>query len=419
LKFAKEWAGSRRGEDDFFDALRVFPDAWNSDVHRKAELARRADLVRVGTAPGTPYAKAKTRAKKGAKALRVPGNPFPVPDQSPSPTVLATGVLAKKRNEGHHLAEALTQERRDLALLLQEASPSPPIKEALELWQKAAWEVQSQALQLRADGCWYITHPTALKGALRLAAPAATALLKTVGQAAAALIRWAKQGKGTGSTTPPPAKTEQGEGNGGAAHSDAETPPPGADQFIFAPEGDGYYVAGFGESGHVTRLKGFDIIAQLVRTPSQTVTMLELTGAAADERIGADQRSRQEALDLRALREIRDRLAERREDYENAKAENNTVERDLAEKEIEELKSNLQKATGLAGRSRDMNSQIDRLRPTIHGNLNTAYKRLRSATPPMVQLADHFEQTISSEGGAFIYSPASPIAWSSTVPDKK
>jgi hypothetical protein len=217
---------------------------------------------------------------------------------------------------------------------------------------------------------------------------------------------------------PPPAKPGEGEGDGGAGALDETTSLPEAGRFIFAPDGDGYCIAGFGERGHVPSLKGFDVIARLVRTPSVPVPMLELAGAADDERIACDHRSRQETLDSQALKEIHEKLAELRADYEKARAANNTVEMASAEKQIEQLKSNLREATGLAGGSRDMNSEKERLRPTIHRNLNTAYTRLRNAKPPMDELANHFEGAISSEGGAFIYCPAAPIVWSPSLPPK-
>jgi hypothetical protein len=189
-------------------------------------------------------------------------------------------------------------------------------------------------------------------------------------------------------------------------------------EVAFMRDGDGYFIRGFGESGHVTRLRGFDIIARLVRTPSVPVPMLELFGGALDKGIAADQRSRQETLDSQAVKDIRNRLAELRADYDKAEAKNNTVEMTSAETQIEELKSRLLADTGLAGRSRDMNSDNDRLRPTIYGNLKRAYQKLLSTKPPMVQLANYFEQTISSRGGAFIYSPGTPIDWASPAPPK-
>ena len=107
-------------------------------------------------------------------------------------------MLAKKPRERHYLATALTEERRKLELLVQQTSPSPPIKEALERWESAAWEVESEARQQRADGCRYMTHTAMLRSALGLAAGAAGAVLETVAEAATALVQWGGQSEGDG-----------------------------------------------------------------------------------------------------------------------------------------------------------------------------------------------------------------------------
>ncbi len=188
---------------------------------------------------------------------------------------------------------------------------------------------------------------------------------------------------------------------------------------LYSQRGDGYYLAGFGESGYVRKLKGFDAIARLVRSPSTPVSMAELVGTGGEERPCCDQRSRQETLDETATKQIGDELAELRRDYENAKADNNTVEMDLAQRQITGLESRLRTDIGLGWRSRDMNSEADKLRPKIYGVLRTAYKTLRQAMPLMNELANHFEGAISSESGCFIYRPAKPINWADVPPRKK
>ena len=219
--------------------------------------------------------------------------------------------------------------------------------------------------------------------------------------------------------SPPPApNVEQAVVNGGANSTD-RTPPPQEKEFVFAIEGDGYYLAGFGESGHFRRLKGLNIIARLIQRPGIPVAMVELVGDGNDERLSRDLRSRQETLDNPARTAIRNRLAELHSDYEKAKADNSTVEMDLAEKEIANLESQLSADIGIAGRSRDINSEADKLRPRIHGCLKTIYKTLRDTRPPMNELANHFEGAISSESGAFVYCAVAPINWMTSPLVKK
>jgi predicted nuclease with TOPRIM domain len=141
--------------------------------------------------------------------------------------------------------------------------------------------------------------------------------------------------------------------------------------------------------------------------------MLELIGA--DERTRADRRSPQMALDREAKKRIKEKLDELQADLDRARDENNTVEADLTEKEIASLKEQVGRTTGLKGKARDLNNPYDKIRPKIFNQLKKVYAALRQANPPMPQLAEHFELTISSEAGnAFAYRPNSPIpSWNS------
>jgi len=196
---------------------------------------------------------------------------------------------------------------------------------------------------------------------------------------------------------------------------------PTSEPYFFAPEGSGYYIAGFGESGHVTRLKGFKIIAKLIRQPGQPVSMLELTGGAADEGIAQDHHSRQEAADTKAINDARDMLRELYADLENAQRKDNfnSVEADVTQRQIDELETYLKSAVGVSGRTRDLNRLADKLRPKIHRNLSTAYKTLRDACPPMAEIADHFEAAIGAESGSFAYRPAVLPEWTDSPFNKK
>jgi hypothetical protein len=142
---------------------------------------------------------------------------------------------------------------------------------------------------------------------------------------------------------------------------------PPNEQWVFAPSGNGYIIKGFGESGHMSGYKGLDVIARLIRMPRQAVPVFELVGA--NDRIKADRRSPQRALDAEAKRKIKEQLAEHQADLDRARRENDTVEADIAEKEIEALKRQGLRATGLGGKDRDLNNPYDKLRPMIFNQL--------------------------------------------------
>jgi hypothetical protein len=191
----------------------------------------------------------------------------------------------------------------------------------------------------------------------------------------------------------------------------ASPDPASVEEFVFAPTGDGYFIRGFGEFGYLSRLKGLSVIAWLIQTPGEPVSMLELIGA--DRRTKEDQRSQQHALDTEAMRGIWDKLRQLKADLERARKENNTVDADLAQNQIQELQQALKQAQGLRGKERDLNNPFNKIRPRIHNQLRAVYAAMRKANPPMSRLADHFECSISSENGnAFIYRAGPPmISW--------
>jgi len=178
--------------------------------------------------------------------------------------------------------------------------------------------------------------------------------------------------------------------------------------FIFRKNGTVFYIEGFGERGAVHDLKGFRQIFRLIQTPGRSVLMLELVEAGDDERIAADQRSKQPLLDSEGNTKIYKKIQSEKADLEKYKRNNDNAQAQLCEEQIEKLAEYLRKATGLGGRDRNLNANHNRLRPKISGTLSTAYKKLYNADPSMKKLAEHFESSIFADGTgtSFIYQPA-------------
>ncbi len=128
--------------------------------------------------------------------------------------------------------------------------------------------------------------------------------------------------------------------------------------FIFIPNGDGYEIRGFGNSGHVSahQCKGLHQVFQLVQTPGQLVPFSVLDETSQDQRFQADTHSRQDATDPEGLQQISQRLQEAQEERRRAEADNNTVEADLCREEIDTLNSRLSADTDHRGRPRDLNN---------------------------------------------------------------
>lgn len=194
----------------------------------------------------------------------------------------------------------------------------------------------------------------------------------------------------------------QGESEGKAGTSGSE--------FRFVQDGDGYFIAGFGESGHIKRSKGFDVLFRLIQSPGVPVLAMELVDKHGQPG-KSDTRSRQESLDKKALGQIWASMSELKQDADRANAVGDTVEADVTNRQIAKLQQQLDAALGAGGRPRDINSEWDKVRPRIFSRLTTAYKTFRSHDVAMLELAAHFEAAVSSESGAFVYRPAADIEW--------
>jgi len=188
--------------------------------------------------------------------------------------------------------------------------------------------------------------------------------------------------------------------------------------FVFARSGDGYDIRGFGKRGHVSYLKGLGQIAMLIRRSNESVPMIDLISLVEGEHQRADSSSLQPVLDDKAKKNIAKEVSELKVDLERAKRDNDLAAVDRLTGEINTLEQHYAASTGLGGRSRELKDKTGTHRASIHGALKRAYKALRGAKPPLSKVADHFENSISSESGTFIYRPvdAQP-AWSDVRPE--
>ena len=170
-------------------------------------------------------------------------------------------------------------------------------------------------------------------------------------------------------------------------------------QFIFRPDGNGFYLEGFGERGHFKSLKGLADLWRLVQSPGVGVVMLELDAGMGTKRAVGDGQSRQPIIEADELRLLN--TARKRYQAEVDDAENDTERRDSQEmlnKCIEAIRA----MTGNKGKPRDLNNPNDRLRPKIDGRIKTACNAVQITCP---KLAEHFAATCSADGPCYVYSP--------------
>jgi hypothetical protein len=206
-------------------------------------------------------------------------------------------------------------------------------------------------------------------------------------------------------------KAEVDAGQAGATNHEPAAAKPQA-EWVFARDGNGFWVAGCSERGHVNGLVGFRHIESLLQQAGKPTSMVTLVGDGGADESQIEPQSRQPAVDRVGRDRIRDQLREYDEQIAEAERSGRAGEVAMLRDEKEALSRSLLADLGLGGQPRDINSRVGKLRPRIHAALRRAYAALRKAQPPLSRLADHFELSIRSEGVAFIYAPESLPAWS-------
>ncbi len=188
-------------------------------------------------------------------------------------------------------------------------------------------------------------------------------------------------------------------------------------EFVFRPDGDGYFLKGFGESGHVTAkgAKGLCDLFRLVQTPGKPVPMLELDAGPGVERAEGDGRSRQPIADGVTFQQLAAKRKQLKADIANANPNTPDGQLELAETqaELDRVEVAAKGLKGLNGTPRDLNNPNNRRRSNIHGRIETACKKLKDAQ--LSRLADHFALTCSAEGAFYVYTPGIPnLTWNTT-----
>lgn len=183
----------------------------------------------------------------------------------------------------------------------------------------------------------------------------------------------------------------------------------GDTEFEFRPDGDGYFVRGFGQQGHFTAkgAKGLHDIFRLVQSPRVPVPMLELDVEAGTKKLDGDSHSRQPVADSKTRQEIATKRRQLLADIESAEAD---IERDELRAELETLEAGAKKMYGLVGKARDLNNPNDRLRAKLLVRVKRACKTMKDGG--LAELAMHFELSIVSAGACLVYRSSTPdITW--------
>ena len=221
-----------------------------------------------------------------------------------------------------------------------------------------------------------------------------------------------------------------------SAQAISEPPPlPPADTtLVFARDGDGYFIRGFGAEGHFKATVGLCRLEKLLRdagkpvlmralvsegtSPRSATTLDEVIDTPEDGETGFQEKETQNlALTDEAQDRIRKELQRLDDEIDEAKCNCETAEIARLTAEQERIKAFLKKDMRFGGkRSRGIPSETDKLRSRIANSLSDAYEKLRQATPPMGVLADHLELAVRAEGPIYIYGPHPIPPWSFDSP---
>lgn len=190
-----------------------------------------------------------------------------------------------------------------------------------------------------------------------------------------------------------------------------------ADEYVFARDGDGWFVRAFGEQGHFKRLRGLEYIAKLLEGPGEPVLMTHLVGGRTGRTTAEDAEahglavgaSPQPKADRDTMAELRRKIAECDQGIEDARRKGDPVVADAMEREREQLVAHVNALTRPGGQSRAFAADTDRLRVAIYRNLERAYAALRKGSMP--KTADHLERAISAQGDCYVYLASPRLEW--------
>ncbi len=188
------------------------------------------------------------------------------------------------------------------------------------------------------------------------------------------------------------------------APSAAPSPPPVGLQHVLRRDGDVWHVTFAGSTTIVKHTKGMSDLAVLLAAPGREVHVSELEGVQP-EALGG---SGGDALDRRAIRAYRDRLAELAEEIDDADADHDLGRAERSRLEYDALVEQLSGSMGIGGRSRPAGAEpIERLRKAVSARIRDAIRRLDTVQPP---LGRHL--TVAVRTGTYCsYRPEQTVVW--------
>jgi hypothetical protein len=182
-----------------------------------------------------------------------------------------------------------------------------------------------------------------------------------------------------------------------------EHPTPSGDAATLRREGEYWTVAYSGAEFRLKDSKGLTYLHVLLSSPGREFHVLDLVGPGLPWGDAGD------LLDQRARSEYKDRLAELRQDVDEAKAFRDDERASRAQKEIDVITQELARAVGLGGRGRKAGVVSERARMSVSKAIRNSIKKIDEQSP---ELGVYLRTTIRT--GTFLSyapDPRHPIQW--------
>ncbi|MBV9953276.1 MAG: tetratricopeptide repeat protein [Acidimicrobiia bacterium] len=154
--------------------------------------------------------------------------------------------------------------------------------------------------------------------------------------------------------------------------------PQAPDQGRFVRNGDVWEVAAGSERALVAHSIGMSMLAVLIASPGQDVTVGELTGAPAEA-------SDQPLLDEETRQQVRRRLLDLQSDIDEADADADIERASRLRAELDALVDELTRTTGLGGRSRSFAGASERARTSVQKAIRRALDRIGEQAPGLAK----------------------------------
>jgi len=162
-------------------------------------------------------------------------------------------------------------------------------------------------------------------------------------------------------------------------------------------QGQVWLISGFGETVHVKDSRGLQMLARLIADPGSPMHVLELSGSFS----GVDGGDAGPVLDPEARAAYRKRLTELVASRDEAEANGDAGNATRAQREIEALTAELERAFGLGGRARKVGAASERARSNVQRRIAHSLEQIRAAS---TRLGEHLTATLKT-GTYCVYSP--------------